>query len=75
MRAIENARAHVSSLIGSKQHEIIFTSGGTEADGPHDQLGLSRCRSSNSAENLRRDRGPRRRHRSVNSADRQRPLP
>ncbi len=32
MRAIENARAQVSSLIGSKQHEIIFTSGGTEAN-------------------------------------------
>jgi cysteine desulfurase len=32
MRAIENARAHVSSLIGSKQHEIIFTSGGTESN-------------------------------------------
>ena len=32
MRAIENARAQVSSLIGSKHHEIIFTSGGTEAN-------------------------------------------
>lgn len=32
MRAIENARLHVSSLIGSRQHEIIFTSGGTEAN-------------------------------------------
>ena len=32
MRAIENARAQVSSLIGSKHHEIIFTSGGTESN-------------------------------------------
>jgi cysteine desulfurase len=32
MRAIENARAQVSSLIGSKRHEIIFTSGGTESN-------------------------------------------
>lgn len=32
MRAIESARARVSSLIGCKQHEIIFTSGGTEAN-------------------------------------------
>src|SRR5438034_9121476 len=32
MRAIENARMQLSALIGSKQHEIIFTSGGTEAN-------------------------------------------
>ncbi len=32
MRAIESARTRVSSLIGCKQHEIIFTSGGTEAN-------------------------------------------
>jgi cysteine desulfurase len=32
MRAIENARVQLSSLIGSMQHEIIFTSGGTEAN-------------------------------------------
>jgi cysteine desulfurase len=32
MRAIESARARVSSLIGCRRHEIIFTSGGTEAN-------------------------------------------
>lgn len=32
MRAIENARIQVSSMIGCKKHEIIFTSGGTEAN-------------------------------------------
>lgn len=32
MRAIENARTRVSSLIGCKKNEIIFTSGGTEAN-------------------------------------------
>jgi len=32
MRAIESARARVSSLIGCKRQEIIFTSGGTEAN-------------------------------------------
>jgi cysteine desulfurase len=32
MRAIENARTRVSSLIGCKKQEIIFTSGGTEAN-------------------------------------------
>lgn len=32
MRAIEKARTRVSSLIGCKKNEIIFTSGGTEAN-------------------------------------------
>jgi cysteine desulfurase len=32
MRAIENARTRVSSLIGCKKQEIIFTSGATEAN-------------------------------------------
>jgi cysteine desulfurase len=32
MRAIEKARIRVSSLIGCKKNEIIFTSGGTEAN-------------------------------------------
>lgn len=32
MRAIENARVRLSSLIGCKKSEIIFTSGGTEAN-------------------------------------------
>jgi cysteine desulfurase len=31
-RAIEKARARVSSLIGSRRKEIVFTSGGTEAN-------------------------------------------
>lgn len=31
-QAIEKARAHVASLIGSKKKEIVFTSGGTEAN-------------------------------------------
>ena len=32
MRAVEKARTRVSSLIGCKKNEIIFTSGGTEAN-------------------------------------------
>jgi cysteine desulfurase len=32
MRAIEKARTRVSSLIGCKKSEVIFTSGGTEAN-------------------------------------------
>lgn len=31
-KAMENARAQISSLIGAKTEEIIFTSGGTESD-------------------------------------------
>src|SRR4030042_2385509 len=30
--AIENARANVAALIGALKEEVIFTSGGTEAD-------------------------------------------
>ena len=31
-KALENAREQVAGLIGAKPEEIIFTSGGTEAD-------------------------------------------
>ncbi len=31
-RALDNARAHVANLIGAEPGEIVFTSGGTEAD-------------------------------------------